>query len=83
MYVPPAGHRGTEFGPDEAVGERDDGPDDPTEHRLWAADGGDHGRNRDEWADAAHLRHVDRGGLHRADPAFECRLPGHCGPGLL
>ena len=58
-----AGHGGAEFGPDEAVGEREDGADDPAEHRFRAADRGDHRGNRDERADAAHLGHVDRSGL--------------------
>ena len=74
-----ARHRGAELGPDEPVGQRDDRPDDPAEHRLRAAHGGDHGGNRDERADTAHLGHVDRGGLQWADLALE---GGLCGPRL-
>src|SRR5262249_6696812 len=52
-------HGGPEFGPDQTVGQREDGADDPAEHGFGTADGGDHRRDGDERADAAHLRHVD------------------------
>ena len=65
------GHRRAEFGPHQAVGEREHGAGYEADHRLRAAERAHHQRDRDERADAAHLAHVDRGGLEQADTADE------------
>ncbi len=73
-----AGERGAEFGPDQAVGEREQRARDPADDGLRPAEGADHQRDGDERADPAHLAHVDRGGLEEADSAGEA-----CGQGGL
>lgn len=76
-----AGHRRAQFRPDQAVREGEDGARDEADDRLRAAERGHHQRDRHERADAAHLAHVDGGGLEQADAADETaggwRTTGH------
>ena len=57
-----AGHGRTEFGPDQSVGERQDGPGDPSVDGLRAVHGGHHERQSGERAHADHVHHVERRG---------------------
>jgi hypothetical protein len=66
-----ARHRRAELGPYEAVGEREQRAEDPPEHRLRAAERGDHQRDRHERPDPAHLGHVDRGRGAQPEAALE------------
>ena len=49
----------SEFGPDEPVGDRDDGAEDPCPYREPVSGGGDDQRKGDERADADHLEHIE------------------------
>src|SRR5262249_23092240 len=65
------GKRGTEFGPDEAVADHEQGAEDPAHHRLWAVHRRHDERNSDERADADHVDHVQRGRVPEADAPDE------------
>ena len=64
-----ARHRRAEFTPDQAVRDDDDQRDEPSQQGLRPAKGGHQERDRDEWPDPDHVRHVQRGGLEQAELA--------------
>ncbi len=59
-----------ELGPDEAVGDGDDGAEHPRPDGEPIASGGDDERQSDEGADADHLEHVEEDGGAKADAAL-------------
>src|SRR5512146_27916 len=71
-----AGHSGAELSPDEAVADGEEGAEDPAEHRLRAAHGGDDEWNGDEGTDADHVDHVQRGRAPEPDLALKVRPSG-------
>ena len=64
------GFRRAELGHDHAVGQRDDGPDHPSEIRLRACEGLQDQGDRDERPDPDHVGHVDRGRIQQSQPAM-------------
>ncbi len=60
-----------ELGPDEAVGDGDDGAQHPGPDGETVAGGGDDERQGDEGADADHLKHVEEDGGAEADAALK------------
>lgn len=68
------GHGGAEFGPDEAVTEGEERAEDPAEHGLRAAHGGEEEGEGDEGADADHVEHVDGHGAGEGKRAGEMGL---------
>jgi len=68
------GERGAEFGPDHAVAEGEEGAEDPAEHGLRAAHGGEDEREGDEGADADHVEHVEGDCAAERQGAVKLRL---------
>ena len=60
-----------ELGPDEAVGDGDDGTEYPRPYGEAIARGGDDERQGDEGADTDHFEHVEEDGGAEADAALE------------
>ncbi len=65
------GEGGTEFGPDEAVGEGNEGPEKPTQHGLGTSHGGDEQGQRDKGASADHVEQVERDSTAERNGAVE------------
>ncbi len=68
------GHGRAQFGPDQPIAEREDRAENPAQHGLRTAGGGDDQRQRDERPHADHVDHVQRGGFGQADAADELGL---------
>ena len=62
-------HGRAELAPHHPVAHDDDERNDPAEHGLRSTKRGHQQRDRDERADPDHVDHVERRGLHEAEPA--------------
>ncbi|KAJ3084926.1 hypothetical protein HK102_000512, partial [Quaeritorhiza haematococci] len=70
---PGARERRGQLAPDEAVGQRHQGAEDPPQHRLGPAHRGDDGRYGDEGPHAHHHRHVQADRLQQAQSTLQHR----------
>jgi hypothetical protein len=69
-------HGGAQFGPDEAVAQRNEGAQHPADQGLGAAHGGNGQGNGDERTDSDHVEDVGRQAAPQADGPFGCRGQG-------
>jgi hypothetical protein len=76
------GQRGAQLGPDQPVRQCQHRARQKADDGLGPAEGGDHEGDGRERPDAAHLTHVDGGGLEQPDPADESALAAPAAPAV-